>query len=70
MKNYYCQQKCGFENFDIVEHDKLLKEVWKMPISNAEMDKIINGIPCKEQCFECMSIVGETQKKNRLIREK
>lgn len=59
MSNYYCQQKCGFEDFDIHEHDALLKEVWAMPITNDEMEKIINGEPCKKQCFDCMAIVGK-----------
>ena len=63
----YCQQKCGFEDFDIYEHDALLKEVWAMPISNADMDKIIDGESCKEQCFDCMAIIGDRRKKTQEI---
>ena len=65
--NFYCQGKCGFEDFDIAEHDALLKEVWKMPISEAEQNKIIDGDPCTKQCFECMAIVGETRKKTAAL---
>ena len=40
-----------------------------MQISQAEKDKLIDGEPCEKQCFDCMAIVGETRKKNRLKRE-
>lgn len=67
--NFYCQQKCGEVGFDIDEWNKNYKEIEAMPIPQAEKDKLIDGEPCKEQCFDCMAIVGETQKKNRLKRE-
>lgn len=70
MNNFYCQQVCGEVDFDISKHNALLEEVYKMPIPNSEMEKIINGEPCKKQCFECIAIVGETRIKNKLIREK
>ncbi len=64
MNNFYCQQKCGFVNFSIDEWNKLYKEINAMPISEAEKEKLINGEPCKTQCFECIAIVGETRLKN------
>ena len=67
MDNYYCQQKCGHIDFSIHEWNKSYLEIEAMPISQAEKDKLINGVPCTEQCFNCMAIVGETRKKNRGI---
>jgi hypothetical protein len=69
MENFYCQQKCGEVDFSIEEWNKSYKEINAMPISEEEKQKLIDGEPCKEQCFACMAIVGETQRKNRLIRE-
>jgi len=69
MENFYCQQKCGEVDFSIDEWNKRYLEIEAMPISQAEKDKLIDGEPCEKQCFDCMAIVGETRKKNRLKRE-
>ena len=67
--NYYCQQKCGQEDFSIHEWNKSYKEIEAMPISRAAKDKLINGEPCTSQCFDCMAIVGKTRAKNKEFRE-
>ena len=69
MENFYCQQKCGEVDFSIDEWNKSYLEIEAMPIPQAEKDKLIDGEPCDKQCFECMAVVGETRKKNRLKRE-
>ena len=69
MENFYCQQKCGEIDFSIDEWNKSYLEIEAMPISQAEKDKLIDGEPCDKQCFDCMAVVGETRKKNRLKRE-
>ena len=69
MENFYCQQKCGEVDFSIDEWNKRYLEIEAMPISQAEKNKLIDGEPCEKQCFDCMAIVGETRKKNRLKRE-
>lgn len=65
--NFYCQQKCGHVDFSIVEWNKLSKEIDAMPISQKEKDKLLHGEPCKEQCFDCVAIVGETRLKNKAL---
>jgi hypothetical protein len=64
--NFYCQQKCGEVDFDIDEWNKAVDEIEKMPLSEEEKKKLIWGVPCTEQCFACIAIVGETQAKNKL----
>jgi hypothetical protein len=63
-KNFYCQQKCGDVDFDINEWNKAHDEIQKMPIDQAEKDKLIHGVECTSQCFSCIAIVGETRAKN------
>ncbi len=70
MDNFYCQQKCGHVDFSIEEWNKSYDEIQNMPIKEKEKQKLIHGLPCEEQCFDCMAIVGETRKKNQLIRER
>ena len=67
--NFYCQQKCGQVDFSIDEWNKAYKEINAMPISEAEKRKLIDGEPCKEQCFDCIAIVGETRIKNQKLRD-
>jgi hypothetical protein len=56
---------CEDENFSIDEWNKSYLEIEAMPISQIEKDKLIDGEPCKVQCFDCMANVGETRLKNR-----
>lgn len=65
--NFYCQQKCGEVDFSIDEWNKAYKEINAMPISEEEKRKLIDGEPCKEQCFDCMAIVGQTRIKNKKL---
>lgn len=65
MENFYCQQKCGQVDFSIEEWNKSYKEIQNMPISEKEKRELIDGVPCKKQCFDCIAIVGETRLKNK-----
>ena len=65
--NFYCQIKCGEVDFSIQEWNKAFNEIIAMPISQAEQEKLLNPEPCKEQCFDCIAIVGETRLKNLKI---
>lgn len=67
--NYYCQQKCGFEDFDINEHDRKLKLAFKMNLSEGAIARVLGEKVCIEQCFNCMVIVGTARAKNKLIRD-
>lgn len=67
MTNFYCQQKCGIVGFSIDEWNKAYKEINAMPISEAEKQRLIDGEPCTEQCFDCMAIVGERRIKTRKL---
>lgn len=63
--NFYCQVKCGSEDFSIDEWNKAFDYCNKAGIEGIERDKILQGEPCEKQCFDCMAIVGETRKKNK-----
>ena len=65
--NFYCQKKCGEVGFSIEEWNKYYKEINKMPISEAEKRKLIDGEPCENQCFDCVAIVGETRIKTKAL---
>lgn len=65
MSSFYCQQKCGVVGFSIEEWHKNYLEIEKMPISRADKDKLIDGEPCENQCFDCIAIVGETRILNK-----
>lgn len=64
MSNFYCQIKCGEVGFSIDEWNKAFKEIEAMPISEVDKYKLRNPEPCKDQCFDCIAIVGETRTKN------
>lgn len=70
MKNFYCQQKCGEVNFSIGEWNKAFQYCIDNNLSEEQTAKILDGESCEKQCFDCMAIVGETRKKNRLKRER
>lgn len=63
--NFYCQIKCGSVDFSIDKWNKAYKEIQQMPISEDEKRELLNPDHCKEQCFECMAIVGKTRLKNK-----
>ena len=65
--NFYCQQKCGNVDFSIDQWNKSYKEIMSMPISKKQKQKLIHGEPCKNQCFDCMAIVGKTRIKNEAL---
>jgi hypothetical protein len=67
--SFYCKYVIGDPDFSIEEWNKAYKEINAMPISEAEKEKLITGNTeqCKEQCFDCMAIVGERQLKTKLI---
>lgn len=70
MDNYYCQQKCGQEDFSIEEWDKAFKYCIDNNLSEKQTGEILEGKPCTKQCFDCMAIVGKTREKNKLIAQK
>lgn len=60
-KNFYCQQLCGFQNFSIEEWNDYNKRCNALGITP---EPHRTHIICKEQCFDCIAIVGETRLKN------
>lgn len=62
--NFYCQNICGDVDFSIEEWNKTYNEIKDLGLSEKEEQFILfgSGEPCKEQCFNCMAIVGERQK--------
>lgn len=69
MENFYCQQKCTSPDFSIEEWNKAFHYCIENNMSEKQMAEILEGKPCKSQCFDCMVIVGETRMKNKLIRD-
>jgi len=65
MSNYYCQQECGEEDFSIDEWNKAFDYCVDMNLNEKDTRKILEGDPCKEQCFDCMAIVGKRQIKTK-----
>ncbi len=65
--NFYCQQVSGDANFSIDEWNNVYYAVKDLGLSKEAEEKILfeSGEHCKEQCFACMAIVGETQLKNK-----
>jgi hypothetical protein len=66
----YCQQVSGWLDFSIEAWNKMNTQLDAMGVSEAGKRKIMlekrlatSGLPCKEQCFECLAIVGERRKK-------
>ena len=58
--NFFCQIKCG-TNFSIKEWNGAFKYTVDANLSEKETSKILEGEPCKDQCFDCMAIVGKKQ---------
>ena len=64
--NFYCRQKTGEVTSD-PEYWKYVDEIWKMDIPESEKRKLMDGPECKEQCFDCMAIVGERRIKTQKL---
>jgi len=67
---FYCQQKCGDTEFSIDEWNKAFKMCIDMGLSEKEMNKILEGEPCKTQCVACACIVGEQRMKTQKLIKK
>ena len=70
MSNFYCQIKCVPVGFSIDEWNKAYKEIQTMPISEVEKSKLLFPDPCKEQCFDCLAIVGKRRLETKKLMNK
>ena len=66
MKNFYCDNKAGGD-FDIAQWDKAFKKCIEQELTEEEIDKILEGDPCKDQCFDCMAIVGNRRRETQAL---
>ena len=64
-KNFYCQNLCGEEDFDIEEWNKAFQFCLDAGLSEVEKSKILHPKGCKTQCNACINIVLDTQAKNK-----
>ena len=64
--NFYCQQKCGGEDFSIDEWNKAFDYCIENSLSEEETGEILEGTPCEYQCIDCSFIVKKTRMKNVL----
>lgn len=62
----YCQKVVGDANFSIDEWNKQFKLCNELGIPFPKED----NTPCKNQCFECASIVGQQRLKTQQLIEK
>ena len=62
--HFYCQNVAGEVNFSIDEWNKAYEEVKD---KSEEIQRLVLDPqpPCKEQCFDCMAIVGERRKRTQ-----
>lgn len=60
--HFYCQNVVGDTNFSIDEWNKTYEEVKD---KSEEIQRLVLDPPppCKEQCFDCVAIVGARRKK-------
>lgn len=67
---FYCQNICGEVGFSIHEWNNALDYCDNAGIVGIDRDKILHPekLPCAEQCFSCMAIVGERRNKTKLIK--
>lgn len=63
--NFYCQNICGSEDFSIDEWNKTFLALEKTNLSEKEKDYILDPPQCKEQCFDCLAIVGKQRLKTQ-----
>ena len=64
-KNFYCQNICGEEGFSIDEWNKTYADLEKTNMSEKEKDLILFPPQCKNQCFDCIAIIGERRIKTQ-----
>lgn len=69
---FYCQNICGREDFSIDAWNKLFRACNNMGLSERERERIMEpvqatGKPCKEQCFQCIAIVGARRSKTNQL---
>lgn len=62
--NFYCQNKCCAPDFSFDEWNKAFEYCLENNLNEKQTREILEGKDCKEQCFDCMAIVGETRLKN------
>lgn len=62
--NFYCR-KYTLADFDILEWNEAFKFCIEQGLSEEEMNRILEGDPCKQQCFDCCADVGDRQKETR-----
>jgi hypothetical protein len=67
--NFYCQKVCAAECFSIDDWNDAFRYCNENNIEGEERNRILHPdmFPCKEQCFDCMAIVGERQRRTREI---
>lgn len=65
--NFYCQQLCGADDFSIDEWNKAFKYCIDNNLSEKQTGEILEGKPCKNQCFECMATVGSRRMKTKAL---
>jgi hypothetical protein len=72
MINFYCLNTCAggkdFKvngEFSIEKWNNINDELEKLEVPEDEKMSILFPEQCKEQCFDCMAIVGETRQKNK-----
>lgn len=72
MKNFYCTNVCGRNDFSIDKWNQLFLKSIKLNLSSKETYNLLgdNNPHCEVQCFECMAIVGKSQIKNKDFRKK
>ena len=61
MSDFYCQNKCVRPDFSIEEWNATFNALNAIGLEMPNREDEV----CDSQCFECMAIVGETQRKNR-----
>lgn len=69
MAHFYCQKLTGDANFSIKEWNRVHDEIKDLGLTEKEENDILfgDGEPCKEQCFDCMAIVGERRSKTATL---
>lgn len=62
--SFYCQNKCGHQDFSIDKWNEDYKKFSDAGLLDTEAaNKALHPemSPCIEQCFDCMAIVGQRQ---------
>lgn len=62
---FYCKITCGDPEFSIGEWNKAYDTCNNLGIEGKERDAVLDGVPCKKQCFSCMATIGERRLKTK-----